>query len=101
MEIPARFLGFKRCWAGIKIFYDTCWVQFSQSNLHKGSVLPKKIIKFFMLGKGVNIIFLKKTSFHNADSQKIENSWSQTRYYFMFLIINKKSNLKLNNYWFD
>jgi hypothetical protein len=36
-------------------FYDTCWVQFSQSNLQKGLVLLKTKLNFFYAEQGYNI----------------------------------------------
>jgi len=57
-------------------FYDTRWVQFSQSNLQKGLVLLKRKFKiFFTLNKGITFIKKIQTDSHNFDSQKFENSW--------------------------
>jgi hypothetical protein len=46
-------------------FYDTCQVQFSQSNLQKGPIFPppNKISKISMPGKGINIFLKKFTQF--------------------------------------
>jgi len=56
-------------------FYDTRPIQFSQSNLQKGPVLPQKKFLKFYAGQGYQHFFLKfLISSHNAGFQKFENS---------------------------
>jgi hypothetical protein len=69
-------------------FHDTLWVQFSQSNLQKGPVLPSPYV------------FKKKidTGSHNAGSPKFENSSLSFAGSHKLGITFYKLKLKLNNY---
>jgi hypothetical protein len=73
-------------------FYDTRWVQFSQSNLQKGLVLFKRKFKiFFTREQGYNIYKKNLNWFSQCWFSKIWEKliifcrFSQTRYYLIFL----------------